>query len=286
MQTDYIDLLQFNWPERYVPMHGEPYYDFNNERRDITNIKTQLHVVDELIKSGKVRHYGLSNESPYGIGVYTTLADTLGLPRPCSTQQEYNLLERYDFEHGMTEACSPVNGDISVISYSPLGGGALSGKYKRLEDTSFNSRIKRYAGTQHRYICPPAQEAMRAYAKIAEEADIPMSVLALAWIYSQPYITSTLIGATNTQQLYENIMALNIAPLSKGVLAKVDKIYRKFKLPAHDIFPLDAIGVKYYDHKKLPWGYKETDFDPLLEGIVDYKVDLKNVLDGEGKKGK
>jgi len=113
--TDYIDLLQIHWPDRYVPLFGSPDYLYELERSDSTPVKEQLEIMQELIQSGKVRHFGLSNETPYGLGEFVTTAKLLDLPKPCVTQNAYNLLCRNDFDTGMVEACSPANGDVGLL---------------------------------------------------------------------------------------------------------------------------------------------------------------------------
>jgi len=155
--TDYIDVLQFNWPDRYVPLYGAPEYLHELERDDASSFRSQLEAVDSLVKAGKVpsidanvlffkshytdnvildgqvRHFGLSNETPYGATSFILTAEALGLShlKPVTVQNAYNLLERNDFESGMLEVCSPRNGNLGLLAYSPLAGGALTGKYLR-----------------------------------------------------------------------------------------------------------------------------------------------------------
>lgn len=150
--TDYIDLLQFHWPDRYLPLFGADEYHHDLQRPDATPILEQLQVVAELIRTGKVRSFGLSNETPFGVTSFVRTAELLGgdLPRVCSVQNAYNLLEQNDFQCGMLEVCAPVNADLAVLAYSPLAGGALTGKYINLKAASQEARMKKYIGYMYR----------------------------------------------------------------------------------------------------------------------------------------
>lgn len=152
--TDYIDLLQFHWPDRYVPLYGAGDYSYDLQRSDASSILSQLQVIGELIKSGKVRSFGLSNETPYGIASFVKTAELLGgdLPRACSLQNAYNLLEQNEFKMGLFEACAPMNGNLGILAHSPLAGGALTGKYLNIKTTSQEARMKKYVGYMYRYL--------------------------------------------------------------------------------------------------------------------------------------
>ncbi len=129
--TDYIDLLQIHWPDRYVPVFGSEAYNPAKEWEDVEPIDDQLRAFDELIRAGKIRYIGLSNETPYGVCRFVELAKRLGLPRVVSTQNPYNLIMRGDVEiGGLVEVCAPGNCDIALLGYSPLAGGSLTGKYQ------------------------------------------------------------------------------------------------------------------------------------------------------------
>ncbi len=129
--TDYIDLLQIHWPERYVPLFGSEAYNSAKEWEDSEPIVDQLHALDELIRAGKIRYIGLSNETPYGVCCFVELAERLGLPRVVSIQNVYNLVTRADIEFGgLVEVCAPWNCNVGLLAYSPLGGGSLTGKYQ------------------------------------------------------------------------------------------------------------------------------------------------------------
>ena len=129
---EYIDLIQIHWPDRYVPMFGADGYKKELERNDAISFQEQLEAVDELIKAGKVRYLGVSNETPYGAMKFCELARSSNLPKICSIQNSYSMLTRSEFESGgLAEVCSPLNEDIGLLPYSPLAGGILTGKYLR-----------------------------------------------------------------------------------------------------------------------------------------------------------
>ena len=269
--TDYLDVLLLHWPERYVPMHGAPEYQHALERPEAVPIIEQLRVVDELMRAGKVRAFGLSNETPYGVATFASAAAVLGLPRPCMLQNAHSLLVRNDLESGLIEACSSVNADVAIVPYSPLAGGALSGKYldARLVDPEI--RMHKYVGYMHRYIAPPAVEATRQYLSMADEVSMPLAPLALAWVYKRPYVTSTVIGATNLRQLEENVQALNI-PMSDELEELINRIHRQQRDPTKGVFEIVDPYTEYVDPAKLPWGGRDQDVDPELDILINQRL--------------
>ncbi|KAJ1432447.1 NADP-dependent oxidoreductase domain-containing protein [Ochromonadaceae sp. CCMP2298] len=209
--TDYIDLLHFHWPDRYVPLNGA-HYSHDLEREAVSLVE-QLEAVGELVKAGKVRSFGLSNETPYGVASFVKTAELVGgLPRPVSLQNAYNLLEQNEFRMGLSEACAPLNGNLAVLAHSPLAGGALTGKYLDLDNTPQDARMRKYVGYMYRYVAAPAQAAVKDFSKVAASYDLPLGAVALAWVASQK-VTSTVIGASSLGQLQEQVQALNLAPL-------------------------------------------------------------------------
>eukprot|EP00607_Mallomonas_marina_P001222 CAMPEP_0182431376 /NCGR_PEP_ID=MMETSP1167-20130531/48672_1 /TAXON_ID=2988 /ORGANISM="Mallomonas Sp, Strain CCMP3275" /LENGTH=376 /DNA_ID=CAMNT_0024617643 /DNA_START=150 /DNA_END=1280 /DNA_ORIENTATION=+ len=269
--TDYIDVLHIHWPDRYVPLFGAPEYRSEFERLDATPVYTQLEIMDELIQSGKVRHFGLSNETPYGLTKFVTTAELTGLPRPACVQNCYNLLVRNDFEGGMMEACSPVNGDVSLLAYSPLAGGALSGKYLDPQHVDDNARMRQFVGYMHRYISPPASEAVRRYKAVADKISLPLAPLALAWVYSRPFVTSTVIGATSLQQLRDDVMALNML-ISDEVADMMNEVFRDHLDPTKGVFEVIDPYLEATDPSKMPWGAKDTDLDPELDIVISQRM--------------
>ncbi|CAM9260516.1 unnamed protein product [Chrysoparadoxa australica] len=229
--TDYIDLLQIHWPDRYVPIFGEDGYTISKERDDDISFEEQLRGMEEVIKAGKVRNIGVSNETPYGICKFVELAEREGLPQICSVQNSYSLLVRADFEiGGMVETCSPKNCDVGLLAYSPLAGGVLSGKYRDPKFDPSNSRLTLFTGYMERYKNSPSSRAVDEYCRVAKESGLTPTELALAWCYSRPFVASTIIGATSTEQLKADLQAFN-CPITPEAEALVAEVYKRFMDP-------------------------------------------------------
>lgn len=234
LQTDYIDLYQFHWPDRYVPVFGPRAYDVSKERESVPIIES-LQAIKELMDQGKIRAYGLSNDTAYGVAECIRAADALGMPRPASIQNQFCLLNRR-FEGELAEACAPSHYNVALLPYSILGGGALSGKYigkigddGTVRDPSLaRTRMALFERFMLRYRTKPVQEAIEKYNGIAEEAGISLATLAQAFCKTRFYITSSIIGATSMGQLRENIKAFE-HELSSDVLQKIDAIHQKNK---------------------------------------------------------
>ena len=225
LQTDYVDLYQIHWPDRYVPMFGATGYDVAQEH-DTVPIEEQLLALADLVKSGKVRHIGLSNETPWGISEFARCAEKLGLPRIITVQNAYNLMNR-SFENGLAEVCRHLG--VSLLAYSPLAFGWLTGKY--LADPNAKGRITLFANFGQRYAKPNVPAAGREYVRIAEEAGLTPATLALAFARSRWFTSSVIIGATNLEQLKENLDSAGVA-LSAEVLEKIEKVHRLYPNPA------------------------------------------------------
>jgi aryl-alcohol dehydrogenase-like predicted oxidoreductase len=269
--TDYIDVLQLHWPERYIPLFGSPEYMHNLERQDPEPIVNQLKVLTALVKEGKIRSFGLANETPYGVGAFSFAAHLLGLNHPCLAQSTYNLLVRNDMETGMIEACSKVNGNLAVVASSPLAGGALTGKYLDPKHIDPSARMRKYVGYMDRFICPPSREATSLYKNVADDISMPMSVLSLAWVYTRPFVTSTVIGATSLTQLEDNVMALNM-PISEEVARMINEVHRSYIDPSKGTFEIVDPYIEYTDPSKLPWGGKDQDVDPELDILINQRL--------------
>eukprot|EP01042_Synura_sphagnicola_P004176 gene4176-5275_t len=186
------------------------------------------------------------------------MAEKMGLPRPVSVQNPYNLLVRKDTEGGMVEAVSPRNLNVSFLAYSPLAGGALTGKYlnpKKIKDTY---RMRRYVGYMHRYISPPAMAATKRYQEIADSLVVPLTPMALAWVYSRPFVTSTVIGATDLEQLDDNVHSLNML-LSEEALSLINEAYKLHLDPTKGSFPVVDPYLDDMDPSMLPWGARDID---------------------------
>lgn len=225
LQTDYIDLYQIHWPDRNVPMFGQVGFEPQQER-EMVSIAEQLETFDELIKSGKIRHLGVSNETAWGICEFSHTAKKLGLPRIASIQNAYSLLNR-TFDSHLAEAC--YREDVSLLAYSPLAFGHLSGKY--VKGTASNTRITLFPSFGQRYKKVNVSAATAEYMAIAEKYNLPSSQLALAFVRSRWFVSSTIIGATTMEQLKENIDSANIQ-LNAEILAEIDNVHDRYFNPA------------------------------------------------------
>ncbi|MBN8766718.1 MAG: aldo/keto reductase [Thiobacillus sp.] len=225
LQTDYVDLYQLHWPDRNVPMFGSRHFDPDQERETVPWQET-LTAVADFIKSGRIRHWGLSNETPWGVMMALRLADALGLPRPVSVQNAYSLLNR-TWENGLAEI--GFREHISLLAYSPLGFGALSGKY--LDDPASPGRMNLFAGFGLRYGKPNTAPAVAAYAALARQHGLTPTQLALGFVYGRRCVGSTIIGATTMAQLQENLAAREVR-LSPDILAGIERIDLRFTNPA------------------------------------------------------
>lgn len=226
LQTDYIDLFQLHWPERDTNTFGVRDYDHNPNDPWEDNINEILHTLDAIIQEGKIRQVGLSNEKAWGTMRYLEESRTHNLPRMVTIQNAYSLLNR-PFEGDMAEVA--IRENIGLLAYSPLAFGVLSGKY--IEGTAAdNSRLKLFPRFA-RYSSEQSTEATKRYLRIAKEHDLSLSQMALAFINQQPFVTSSIIGATNLDQLKENIGSINVR-LSNEILAKINSVHAEIPNPA------------------------------------------------------
>lgn len=225
LQTDYIDLYQLHWPERNVPMFGGDQFDPTQET-DAVPIREQLEVLSELVREGKVRYVGLSNEYPWGVMGFLRLAEDHDLPRVVSIQNAYNLLNR-TFECGLAEIA--YREQLSLLAYSPLAFGYLSGKY--LEDGDGQGRATLFKGFAQRYQKPNVEPAVSAYVELARRHGLSPAQLALSFVYRRWFVASTIIGATSMEQLAENLDVWE-QPLSVAVLDEIEALYRRYTNPA------------------------------------------------------
>lgn len=225
LQTDYIDLYQLHWPERNVPMFGRDQFDPAQET-DAVPIREQLEVLAELVREGKVRYIGLSNEHPWGVMSFLRLSEEHGLPRVVSIQNAYSLLNR-TFECGLAEIAYREN--VGLLAYSPLAFGFLSGKY--LTSENGNGRATLFKEFVQRYRKPNVEPAVSAYVALARRYGISPARLALSFVYRRWFVASTIIGATGMEQLSENLDAWD-QPLSQDVLDEIEALYRRYTNPA------------------------------------------------------
>lgn len=225
LQTDYVDLYQIHWPDRYVPMFGATSYDVT-QARDSTPIAEQLSALAESVKAGKVRHIGLSNETPWGISEFVRIADQLGLPKIVSIQNAYHLMNR-TFESGLAEVCH--QSQVGLLAYSPLAFGWLTGKY--ITDPAAHGRITLFPGFGQRYNKINVPAATKEYMRIAQEADLSPAALALAFVRTRWFTSSVIIGATTLKQLEEDLDSAEVT-LSAKTLDSIEDIHRLYPNPA------------------------------------------------------
>lgn len=227
LKTDYIDLYQLHWPERSTNYFGKRGYFPDYKDRWEDNIHLVLVTLAELVREGKIRHVGLSNETPWGVMRFLEEAKVHhNLPRMITIQNPYSLLNRL-FEVGLAEISH--RSDIGLLAYSPLGFGTLSGKYLDGEPPE-NSRIALFPNYD-RYSGDTAVEATRAYRDIASSYGISLAQMALAFVNSRPFLTSNIIGATTMEQLKENIDSIDIR-LSQEILEAIEGVHQRFPNPA------------------------------------------------------
>jgi aryl-alcohol dehydrogenase-like predicted oxidoreductase len=226
LQTDYVDLYQLHWPSRNLPIFGANSFDPRKERESVP-IEDTLGALDDLVKEGKIRHVGVSNESPWGVCQYIKQSETRGLPRIATIQNLYNLTARAFETTLLDETC--FREQVSLLAYSPLAFGQLSAKY--IDDPKAHGRLTIYPPTwSPRYLRPAVLEATREYAALARSNGMSPAQMALAWCYSRWFVASTIIGATTLAQLKENIDAEGIV-LSDEVVSAIDAIHARYTNP-------------------------------------------------------
>ena len=225
LQCDYIDLYQLHWPERDSNYFGQLNY-YHAPEKDGVPIAETLGVLADLKQSGKIRHIGVCNETAWGVSEYLNLARSGSGPRIVSVQNPYNLLNR-SFEIGLAEIAHREK--TGLLAYSPLGFGTLSGKY--LENkTPENARLMVFGERYKRYSTSQGVEACTEYVNLARENGLEPAQMALAYVNSRPFLTSTIIGATTLQQLQNNIASVDI-DLSKDMLRSLENIHVLYPYP-------------------------------------------------------
>ena len=232
LQTDVIDLYQIHWPERHVPAFGSAYYDPARET-SATPIHAQLEALSALVKAGKLRHIGLSNETPYGVHEFVRLAEQHGLARVVSIQNPYCLVNRA-YDNGTDETCHRLG--VSLLAYSPLGFGLLTGKYDASgfdgPDAPKGARISGYESVRkQRWGRPASLDGARRYNALAREHGLTPARMALAFCYTNWRVASTIIGVTTRAQLDECLDAWGTT-LTPELLAAIDAIRLELRDPA------------------------------------------------------
>jgi len=225
LRTDYVDLYQVHWPDRPVPSFGTRGLGQITDRADTVPIEETLGALADIVKAGKVRYIGVSNETPWGVSEYLRLARDVGLPRIASIQNAYNLLNR-TFEIGLSEFA--LREDVGLLAYSPLAGGNLSGKY--LGGVIPPGSRRDVARQFVRYDLPGQATASARYVAIAHAHGLDPSQLALAYVNSRAFVTSNIIGATSLEQLRVDIASIDIS-LSDAVFAAIEAVHRDIPDP-------------------------------------------------------
>ncbi len=225
LQTDYVDLYQIHWPDRYVPKFGQAYYD-PDQRWPSEPIEEQLRALAEQARAGKIRYVGLSNETPFGVMAFVEEARRHDLPVVTSVQNAYHLMNRTFETGGLAEVCTEL--DVALLPYSPLAFGHLTGKY--LDDPAAPGRVTRFPQFGQRYEKPNAAAATRAYVDLAREHGFSPAQMAIAFTLRRPEVASTIIGATTIAQLEENIGAAKVS-LPPDMLDAIDAIDARYPNP-------------------------------------------------------
>ena len=220
LKTDYIDLYQLHWPERKIPKFGVLDFEYDPKDNDWTDIEEVLETLQELIKVGKIRYVGLSNETPWGVMKFIQIAKEKNLPRVVSIQNVYSLVNRV-FDIANSEVS--IREKCGLLAYSPLAGGRLSGKYignKKPKNARYTIWPRRFS----RHHTKRGETAIESYFKIAKKYGIAPSTFANSFVNDRPFVTSNIIGATTMEQLKENINSINIT-LNKDILKEIEDVH-------------------------------------------------------------
>lgn len=226
LQTDYIDIYQIHWPDRKTNFFGDIFYE-HAPYEDEVELEEQLEVMQELIKVGKIRYVGLSNETSWGVMHALELHKTKGLPRIQSVQNPYNLLQRA-WDVNLAEVS--IRENIGLLAYSPLAGGVLSGKYRNGVDPEGSRKLHFPGHKESRYHTSRAYEAVEKYAVLAEKVGMDVATLSLAFVNQQPSVTASIIGATSMSQLEIDIASIN-TKLTPEILAEIQMIFFEDSIP-------------------------------------------------------
>jgi aryl-alcohol dehydrogenase-like predicted oxidoreductase len=226
LKTDYIDLYQLHWPQRSTNYFSKLGYTVDPNDKWEDDFLDVLQTVGDLVKDGKIRYFGVSNETPWGLMHVIRLAEKHNLPVPVSIQNPYNLLNR-TFEVGLAE-CS-IREECGLLAYSPMAFGLLSGKFHKKQDSPDN-RINQFKNLA-RYNSPLSWSATEKYLALAEREGLTLAQMALAFVTQQDFTTSNIIGATSMQQLKENVQSSSLI-LSSDLLKEINAIHTEIPNPA------------------------------------------------------
>lgn len=225
LNTEYIDLYQIHWPERTVNSFGQLGY-IHNPREDDIKIEVTLEALAKAVDKGLIKYVGLSNETPWGVMKFISVAKEFNLPRVVSIQNPYSLLNR-SFEAGLSEIA--INEEVGLLPYSPLAGGVLSGKYLNGKKPE-NARMTLFERMRGRYSNQHAENAVLEYQKIAVKYNLNLTQMAINFVTKQNFVTSNIIGATSITQLEENINSID-CKLNEEVMAEIEKVHKIYTYP-------------------------------------------------------
>ena len=226
LHTDYLDLYQIHWPGRNVPMFGVTRFDPGKET-EVVPILEQIEAMAGLIKAGKIRHYGLSNETTWGLCEFLRLARAHGLPPPLTIQNCYSLVNRM-FDGELAEAS--FREKVPLLAYSPLAMGMLTGKFAGGAMPP-RSRLGRYADFGERYKRELVRAAADEYARLAQSRGLSVAEMALAFVRTRWFVAASIVGATDLAQLKQNIDSVK-TELDAETLAGIDDIHRRYPSPS------------------------------------------------------
>ena len=221
-----IDLLETHWPSRYVPKFGETGARYNRAlEHAFVSFEEQLDAMAELMAAGKIRAWGVSNETTYGVATFCAMAKLKGLPPPASIQNDYSLCDRR-FETELAEACSPLHGDVGLVAYGVLCGGTLAGKYSFGRKPAGEARHKNMPGFQSRYTSAATLKAAEDYEELAKAHGMTVLQLSLAYAYSRPFLATAILGARDPPQLEAQLEALDhVAKITPELCRKIDRVH-------------------------------------------------------------
>jgi aryl-alcohol dehydrogenase-like predicted oxidoreductase len=225
LQTDYLDLYQLHWPDRNTNFFGKLGFEYDPNDNPVA-IEETFDVINDIIKSGKVRCFGLSNETPWGAMQFIKLAEQKNYPKPVSIQNPYNLLNR-TYEIGLSEVSHKEN--VGLLAYSPLGFGVLSGKY--LNNAKPTGARLTLFDRFDRYTNDNAIRATQAYVDIAKRNNIDPAQMALAYVNSRSFLTANIIGATTMEQLKADIESINIK-LDENTISEIEAVHKSIPNPS------------------------------------------------------
>lgn len=276
LNTDYVDVYQLHWPARYSPQSnwGQSLaYDIGAEEDPYwrrfggpTSFEDLCGAMDDLVREGKIRGWGLCNDNAYGLAACARVAAAAGTVPPCSIQGDFSLIDRKSEENGVAEAASPYNENVGFMAYNALAGGVLTGKYAdrpaALDDPDRDAAVaslrgprgrmdtRGWGGTLYRYRSDAALDAARAYATIARDNGTTPTELALRWCRQRTLVTTTLVGHSNMEQLRESLTHFSAAakPLSDSVMWEIDRVHMRNRTP---IFSSNRVGRDWFGEGEI-----------------------------------